>query len=153
MERRTKEETDELAARRRRQRGITLVELLIVMVIIGLLATLGFTKLFPKVGEAKIKIASAQMAMLGTALDMYRLDVGLYPSTDQGLNALVAQPDGVPGWKGSYLRKKDVPKDPWGHDYHYRSPGEDDRDYDLESYGLDDKPGGSGESADVRSWE
>jgi len=152
-ERRTKEETDELAARRARERGITLVELLIVMVIIGLLATLGFTKLFPKVGEAKIKMARAQIAMLGTALDMYRLDVGSYPNTEQGLRSLVENPDGVPSWKGSYLKKKEVPKDPWGYEYHYRSPGEEDREYDLVSYGLDGKPGGSGENADVVSWE
>jgi general secretion pathway protein G len=135
----------------RSQSGFTLIELLIVMIIIGLLASLVGPRLFRHVGEAKTKTAKAQIELLGTALDSYRLDVGKYPSTEQGLNALREQPSGVDTWNGPYL-PKDVPQDPWGNAYHYKSPGENG-DYDLYSYGADNKSGGEGEDADVTSWE
>jgi general secretion pathway protein G len=121
------------------------------MIIIGLLASLVGPRLFRHVGEAKTKTAKAQIELLGTALDSYRLDVGKYPSTEQGLNALREQPSGVDTWNGPYL-PKDVPQDPWGNAYHYKSPGENG-DYDLYSYGADNKSGGEGEDADVTSWE
>lgn len=135
---------------RRSQRGFTLIELLIVMIILGLLAALVAPKMFQKVGTSKQKAAKAQIAMLGTALDAFRLDVGGYPSTETGLEALRKNP-GVGGWDGPYL-SKDVPKDPWGHPYVYRAPGEHG-DYDLYSLGADGQEGGEGENADVLSWD
>lgn len=132
------------------KRGFTLVELLVVMVIIGLLAALVGPRLFPKLGKGKQAAAKAQIELLGQALDQFRLDVGRYPTTQEGLNALVTNP-GLERWDGPYL-KKDVPKDPWDRPYHYQSPGEHG-EYDLFSYGRDGSPGGEGEDKDVTSWE
>ena len=136
--------------RARDTRGFTLIELLIVMVILGLLAALVAPKMFQKVGSSKQKAAKTQISLLETALDAYRLDVGSYPTTEQGLEALRTNP-GVNGWDGPYLPKK-VPKDPWGRDYIYRSPGEHG-DYDLYSLGADGQEGGEGENADVTNWQ
>lgn len=133
------------------EKGFTLMELLIVMVILGLLAALVGPKLFGKVGKAKIKTAKAQIALLETALDEFRLDVGRYPTTEEGLKALVENP-GIKGWDGPYLKKRKVPDDPWGNPYHYKCPG-DHGEYDLYSLGRDGKPGGTGEDADITSWE
>lgn len=132
------------------QRGFTLIELLIVMIILGLLAALVAPKMFQKVGTSKQKAAKAQISMLGTALDAFRLDVGGYPSSETGLEALRKNP-GLGGWDGPYL-SKDVPKDPWGHPYVYRAPG-DHGDYDLYSLGADGQEGGEGENADVLGWD
>lgn len=135
----------------RRPRGFTLIELLVVVVIIGLLASLVAPRYFGQVGKSNTGVARAQIEQLGKALDTYRLDVGTYPTTDQGLQALIAKPDGVDRWQGPYLQKQ-VPGDPWGRAYHYKSPG-DHGDYDLSSYGSDGQPGGTGEAQDVNSWE
>lgn len=132
------------------KKGFTLVELLVVMVIIGLLAALVGPRLFPKLGKGKQAAAKAQIELLGQALDQYRLDVGTYPTTEQGLNALITNP-GVDKWDGSYL-KKGLPVDPWGKPYVYQQPGSHG-EYDLLSYGRDGKPGGEGEDKDVVSWE
>jgi general secretion pathway protein G len=132
------------------QRGFTLIELLIVMIILGLLAALVAPKMFQKVGSSKQKAAKAQIAMLGTALDAFRLDVGSYPSAEEGLEALRKNPNRET-WDGPYL-PKDVPPDPWGRAYVYRCPGEHG-DYDLYSLGSDGQDGGEGENADVLSWE
>lgn len=134
----------------RKQKGFTLVELLVVMVIIGLLAALVAPRLFPKLGKGKQAAARAQIELLGQALDQYRLDVGYYPSTQEGLKALMTNP-GVEKWEGPYL-KKSVPLDPWGKEYIYQSPGTHG-EYDLYSYGRDGKPGGDGEDRDVANWE
>jgi len=123
------------------QRGFTLIELLVVMVILGLLAALVGPKFFGQVDKARQKDASAQIALFGEALDLYRLEKHKYPTTDEGLNALKP-----------YL-KKDIPKDPWGNDYVYRSPGEDGREYDLTSYGADKSEGGDGNNSDIVSWK
>lgn len=131
--------------------GFSLIELLIVMVIMGLLAGLVGPQLFGKVGTAKTGSARTQIEMLGTALDSYRLDNNMYPTTSQGLNALREKPQGVDTWRGPYLRKP-VPKDPWDRPYIYKSPG-DHGPYDLSSLGLDGQPGGEDENADVNSWE
>lgn len=131
------------------QRGFTLIELLIVMIILGLLAALVAPKMFQKVGSSKQKAAKTQIAMIGTALDAFRLDTGRYPTTEEGLDALQKNP-GFDKWDGPYL-SKDVPLDPWGKAYVYRFPGEHG-DYDLYSLGLDGQEGGEGENADVVSW-
>lgn len=132
-------------------RGFTLIELLVVMVIIGLLASLVGPKMFKKIDSSKVKTAKAQIELLGTALDSYRLDNGKYPTTEQGLQAFRTRPANVKSWDGPYL-PKDVPQDPWQHSYTYKSPG-DHNDYDLSSYGADNEIGGEGKNADINSWE
>jgi general secretion pathway protein G len=136
--------------RERDRRGFTLVELLVVMAIIALLAALVGPKLFPKLGKGKQSAAKAQIELIGQALDQMRLDVGRYPTTQEGLNSLQVNP-GVDNWEGPYL-KKALPPDPWGKPYQYMCPGTHG-EYDLFSYGRDGNPGGEGEDKDVTSWE
>ena len=131
-------------------RGFTLIELLIVMILLGLLAALVAPKMFQKVGSSKQKAAKAQIAMFGTALDAFRLDVGRYPTREEGLESLRRNP-GLQGWDGPYL-PKEIPMDPWNRPYLYGSPGERG-DYDLVSLGADGQGGGDGENADVNSWD
>ena len=133
------------------QRGFSLIELMIVMVILGLLASLVGPAMFKKLGTAKQKTAKTQIEMLMTALDSYRLDIGHYPSQQEGLEAMVVNP-GDEKWDGSYLAKG-LPKDPWGNPYHYQNPGEHDTDVEIYSYGGDNRPGGEKEDADVGSWQ
>lgn len=132
------------------RRGFTLLELLVVVVIIGLLAGLVGPKYFDQVGKSNTKIAQAQIASIEKALDQYRLDVGAYPTTEQGLAALMAKPADLERWQGPYL-KRPAPPDPWGRSYVYKAPGEHG-DYDLSSLGSDGQPGGTGEAADVTTW-
>jgi general secretion pathway protein G len=132
-------------------RGFTLLELLVVMVIIGLLAGFVAPRYFAQVGKSQVKVARAQIDALDKALDQFRLDVGRYPTTEEGLQALVAQPNGEQNWAGPYL-KKGVPADPWGRPYVYQLPGSHGGDFDLMSYGKDGRAGGSGEDADVTNW-
>ena len=132
------------------QRGFTLLELLVVIVIIGLLAGLVAPRYFDQVSKTNTKIAKAQIDSLEKALDQYRLDVGAYPTTEQGLAALNAKPQNVERWAGPYL-KKAVPLDPWAAPYVYKAPGEHG-EYDLSSLGSDHQPGGTGEAIDVTSW-
>jgi len=140
-----------METRKRRDRGFTLIEMLIVMVILGLLAALVGPRMFGKVGKSRQKAAKAQIALLETALDTYRLDTSRFPTTDQGLQALRVKPSGIERWDGPYL-PKDIPMDPWGHPYIYRSPGEHG-DYDIISLGADGAEGGQGEDEDVASWK
>jgi general secretion pathway protein G len=128
-------------------RGFTLLELLVVLVIIGLLAGLVGPKFFSQIGKSETKIARAQIDSLEKALDQYRVDTGRYPSAAHGLAALVSKPDDEPRWGGPYL-KGNVPHDPWGQPYVYRSPGAKG-DFDLLSYGRDGQPGGIGDAQDV----
>lgn len=133
-------------------RGFTLLELLVVVAIIGLLAGYVGPKYFGQLGKAEIKAARAQITAFETALDQFRLDVGRYPSTQQGLVALIKRPSGVAKWDGPYLKKDaEIPADPWGNPYVYRAPGEHG-DFDLLSYGKDGRPNGTGENADITNW-
>ncbi|MDA8155520.1 MAG: type II secretion system major pseudopilin GspG [Actinomycetota bacterium] len=131
--------------------GFTLIELMVVLIILSLLAALVGPRLFSKVGKGKQVAAASQIKIFGQALDQYKLDTGDYPTTEQGLSALQANPGGIQGWDGPYL-KKGIPKDPWGRPYNYQCPGQHG-DYDLYSYGKDGVPGGTGESKEVDSWE
>lgn len=135
----------------RNRRGFTLLELLVVMVIIGLLAGYVGPKYFSQIGKSEVKAARAQMDALGKALDQFRLDSGYYPSTEQGLAALIERPANLAKWDGPYLSKA-IPPDPWGNPYVFIMPGEHG-EYDLLSYGKDGKPGGEGEAAEITNWQ
>lgn len=130
--------------------GFTLLELLVVMVIIGMLASFVAPKFFAQIGKSQTKTARAQIDALEKSLDQYRLDIGRYPTTEQGLAALNERPAGETKWSGPYL-KKSVPMDPWSHAYIYKNPGEHG-EYDLLSYGKDGQPGGTDEAEDITNW-
>lgn len=137
----------------REERGFTLIEIMVVLIIIGLLAGIVVPRLMGRTEEAKRTKAAVQIKNLQSALDLYKLDSGIYPSTDQGLQALVEKPavGEIPRrWKeGGYIDK--IPKDPWGNNYVYIGPGVHG-DYDLYSYGADGEEGGEGKDADIQSW-
>jgi general secretion pathway protein G len=145
----------EFERRRGKRGGFTLMEVLVVVVVIAILATLVAPNIFRNVGDARTATARTQIETFGTALDAYRLDNGRYPTTSQGLSALWQRPaiDPPANWKQPYLRKA-VPKDPWGREYLYESPGRvNPQSYDLQSLGADGKPGGEGDDADIVSWK
>lgn len=135
----------------RNERGFTLIELIVVVIILGLLAGLVAPKFFGKLGMSKQNTAKSQIALFGSALDEFRLDNGRYPTTTEGLEALRTKPEDTKNWAGPYLPKA-IPQDPWGNEYIYTSPGEHGP-YDLTSYGLDGEPGGEEENKDIVSWE
>ncbi len=139
-----------LTAWRRSQRGFTLIELLVVMVILGLLAALVAPAYMGRERKARYEAAKTQLSMLGLALDHFRLDAGRYPTSEEGLEALREPPSGLSSWDGPYL-KKEVPLDPWGRPFGYRSPGEHG-EYDLWSFGADGVPGGEKTNQDIVSW-
>lgn len=130
--------------------GFTLLELLVVMVIIGLLVSYVGPRYFAQVGKSEVKTARAQINALEQALDQYRLDMGHYPTTEQGLDALFNKPSNEVKWSGPYL-KKVAPVDPWGNAYIYKVPG-DHGDVDLMSYGNDGRQGGKDDAADINNW-
>ncbi|MFQ6104241.1 MAG: type II secretion system major pseudopilin GspG [Candidatus Glassbacteria bacterium] len=138
------------------QEGFTLIEMIVVMIILAVIAGLVGPRLFKNVARAKKNAAKAQIQLLGIALDQYRLDNDMYPSTEQGLEALMKQPVTPPipdNWDGPYL-KKEIPLDPWGREYYYESPGTYDADgYDLYSLGRDGIEGGEDEDEDIVSWK
>lgn len=135
---------------RARRRGFTLLELMVVMVIIGMLAAYVAPRYFAQVGKSETKLARAQIDALEKALDQYRADVGRYPSSEQGLTALMTRPGNEARWAGPYL-KRELPADPWGRPYLYKQPGEHG-EVDISSLGSDGRPGGSGDAADVHNW-
>lgn len=135
----------------KKEEGFTLIELLIVMIILGMLAALVGPRMFGKVDKSKQKAAKAQISLFETALDTYRLDLGHYPTTDQGLRALRVRPQGEENWDGPYL-PKEVPMDPWGNPYDYKSPGPQG-DFEIISYGADGEPGGENIDMDIFNWK
>ncbi|MRW86393.1 type II secretion system protein GspG [Pseudoduganella sp. FT26W] len=143
-----------LSLRRRVQRGFTLIEIMVVVVIMGVLAALVVPKLLNRAGESKVAAAKVDIATIMQALKLYKLDNQRYPTTEQGLQALLEKPTAGPaanGWKaGGYVEK--MPKDPWGNPYQYLSPGIKG-EIDVFSYGADGQPGGTGDDADIGSWE
>jgi len=136
---------------RRAERGFTLVEILVVITIIGLIMALVGPRVINYLGEAKVKAAKIQIESFSSALDLYYLDAGRYPSSSEGLGALAQRPGGASSWNGPYVKGGVVPNDPWGHPYVYRAPGEHGA-YDIVSYGSDGQEGGTGTAADIVSW-
>ena len=134
------------------QVGFTLLELLVVMVIIGLLASYVAPKFFDQVGKSEVKAVRAQLGAFEKALATYRLDTGHFPSSEQGLRALMDRPADEPKWSGPYLSRV-LPGDPWGRAYVYRQPGDASHDYELLSLGKDGQAGGTGENADLSLWD
>ena len=136
--------------------GFTLIELMVVVVILGILASLIVPRLMGRTDEARVIKAKVDISAIETALKLYRLHNGNYPSTEQGLRALIEEPTTEPlprRWdKNGYLEKKSIPKDPWDREYIYLSPGVHD-EYDIISYGADGDPEGEGNDADIKSWE
>lgn len=134
-----------------RERGFTLLELLVVIVIIGMLAAFVGPKYFSQIGKSKTQVARVQIEAIDKALEQYRIDTGHYPPTSPGLVALQVQPASEPMWHGAYV-KKNIPLDPWGTPYQYRTPGVDGREFELMSFGGDGKQGGEGENADILNY-
>jgi general secretion pathway protein G len=141
----------------KREKGFTLIEIMVVVIILGLLAGLVLPRILGQEEKAKVEASKVQIRSLEGALDAYKLDNGFYPTTDQGLDALIKKPEvgRIPNkWReGGYLKPARIPKDPWGKDYVYLSPGNEGREYDIVSLGADNEPGGEGNSADIESWK
>lgn len=145
---RAREQVDPRRRHRRGERGLTLVELLVVLVIIGLIATFAVPQVMRYLGSARHDAAEVQIRRLSGILDLYRLDVGRYPDEQDGLDALVSQPQGATRWNGPYVQQDDAIIDPWGRPYLYRVPGER-AEFDIVSLGADGREGGDGEDADI----
>jgi general secretion pathway protein G len=140
------------ASRPGREDGFTLIEMLVVITIIGLIMGLVGPRVLNYLSESKVKAATIQIQSFSSSLDLFYLDLGRYPTTSEGLTALVQRPGGATGWNGPYLKNNAVPNDPWGHPYKYRSPGEH-YPYEIISLGSDGQEGGVGTAADIKSWE
>ena len=138
--------------RDRRRAGITLIEMLVVVTIIALFAAVVGTTMFRKTDQARVTAAKVQINNFMDALGQYKLDTGIFPTTEQGLNALRVKPEGVENWNGPYM-PKDIPADPWGHAYLYKYPGEHGDEPDILCLGADGQPGGDGINADIASWK
>jgi general secretion pathway protein G len=133
-------------------KGFSLVELLVVLAILGMIIGLVGPRVMKHLGSAKSDTAKIQIEDLGATLDIFYLENGRYPSSQEGLSALVTKPAGLDNWNGPYLKKQVIPKDPWGNEYHYQSPG-NHGEYDLYSYGADNQAGGDKNDRDINSWE
>jgi general secretion pathway protein G len=144
-------DSTKLRGRRRSEGGFTLIEILVVITIIALIMSLVGPRVLNYLGESKVKAAKIQIQSFGSALDLFNLDTGRYPTSNEGLTALVQSPGSIPAWNGPYLKGGVVPNDPWGKPYVYRSPGEHGP-YDIMSYGSDGQEGGTGTAADIVSW-
>ncbi|WP_348626041.1 type II secretion system major pseudopilin GspG [Rhodomicrobium sp. R_RK_3] len=131
--------------------GFTLIELLVVMVILVLLAGLVAPRVMGYLGSSRTKTAKVQVESISTSLELFKLDIGRYPTEREGLGALIERPGNLASWNGPYLQKNKVPDDPWGRPYHYRTPGQSGR-FDIYSFGADNQQGGDGEDQDVMSW-
>jgi general secretion pathway protein G len=142
---------EKVRRRMRGEGGFTLIEILVVITIIALIMSLVGPRVLNYLGESKVKAAKIQIQSFGSALDLFNLDTGRYPSSSEGLAALVQSPGTIPSWNGPYLKGGVVPSDPWGKPYVYRSPGEHGP-YDIMSYGSDGQEGGTGTAADIASW-
>lgn len=138
--------------KKKRHHGFTLIELIVVLTIGVLIIGLVGPHVMKQFSGAKVKTAKLQMSDFGAALDLFYLDTGRYPTTQEGLSALIEAPSGLEKWNGPYLKKKKLPEDPWNNEYHYESPGQNGA-YDLYSYGADNTSGGEGDNADIVSWE
>ncbi|MBT7443869.1 MAG: type II secretion system major pseudopilin GspG [Methylococcales bacterium] len=136
-----------------RSHGFSLIELLVVLTILGLLATVVGPKVMNALGGGKIKAAEVQIANLESAVERFYFDASRYPTTDEGLAALIEKPGTVDNWQGPYLKKRVIPKDPWKREYHYRFPSDHGAEFDIYSYGSDGAEGGEGESIDVNNWD
>jgi general secretion pathway protein G len=139
------------ARRSRRDGGFTLIEVLVVLVILGLLAALAAPQAIGYLGRARTSAADLQVKNLGAVLDLYSMETGSYPSTEQGVTALISAPPGANAWNGPYVKDPDMIRDPWGRVFRYKYPGEH-AEYDLYSLGADDQPGGDGQDRDVGNW-
>jgi general secretion pathway protein G len=140
------------ASRGVRQIGMTLIEILVVLTLIGVVLGIVGTNYLGKSEQAKAKAAKIEIDQIGQTLDLFKLELGRYPTTQEGLQALVTAPPGLPNWAGPYWKKSTVPKDPWGHDYKYASPGTHGA-YDIISLGADGVEGGEGPNKDITNWE
>jgi len=138
---------------RNRTQGFSLIEIIVVITIIGLIVGWAATRIFGQGDLAQARIAKSKITALGGALDLYKLDIGRYPNSSDGLKALVTPPSGVTNWNGPYVKNADELKDPWKNELIYRSPGSDNRPYEIVSLGSDGQEGGEGPARDIKSWE
>jgi general secretion pathway protein G len=136
-----------------RRNGFTLIEIIIVITIIGLVVAWAGNRIFGQGDKAKSGLAKARMSEISAQLDMYKLDTGRYPTTAEGLRALLANPGNATNWNGPYVKNADTLKDPWSNEMIYKSPGDANRPFELTSLGADGKEGGEGADRDVRSWD
>ena len=132
-------------------RGMTLIEILVVLVLIGVVLGVVGGNFIGKGEKAKADAAKIEIGQIGQTLDLYKLEIGRYPSSQEGLQALISAPPGVANWNGPYWKKTTVPKDPWGNDYRYAAPGQNNAPYEISSYGADGKEGGDGANKDITS--
>jgi general secretion pathway protein G len=137
--------------RRRRRRGMTLIEILVVLVLIGVVLGIVGGNFLGKGEKAKADAAKIEIGQISQTLDLYKLETGRYPTTQEGLQALISAPAGVANWNGPYWKKQAVPKDPWGNEYRYAAPGPNNTAYEIMSYGADGKEGGEGPNKDITS--
>ncbi|MCY7388671.1 MAG: type II secretion system major pseudopilin GspG [Burkholderiales bacterium] len=143
----------QLSVNRNRAQGFSLIEIIVVVTIIMGIVAFAVNQIFGKADQAQAKLGKAKMVSLSGPLDIYKLDTGKYPTTQEGLKALIAVPSGVPNWNGPYVKNADELKDPWRNDFIYRSPGAENRAYEIVSLGADGQEGGDGANRDLKSWD